>query len=98
MLAVLSLFPGGWTVDAVETVCPPRGYEILETLARLLDKNFIQTGDHGRFSMLHVVRQYMLERRETRDDAAECRARFKSWGLATLREHYMNVLKDGAVT
>ena len=78
-------FPVVGLSQAVEAVCPPGGYEILETLARLLDKNLIRTGDDGRFSMLHVVRQYMLERLDARDDAAECRARFQSWGLAAAR-------------
>lgn len=80
-LAQLCLFPGGWTVETAETACEPGGYEVLETLARLLDKNLIQSAEPGRFTMLHIVREYALERLHTRQDADQILHRFITWAI-----------------
>jgi predicted ATPase/DNA-binding SARP family transcriptional activator len=80
-LAQLSLFPGGWTVETAEAVCEPGGYEVLETLARLLDKSLIQPVGASRFTMLHIVREYAVDILSTRQDADQIHQRFITWAV-----------------
>jgi predicted ATPase/DNA-binding SARP family transcriptional activator len=80
-LAQLCLFPDGWTVETAEAVCEPGGYEVLETLARLLDKSLIQPAGAGRFTMLHIVREYAVEILHTRKDADQIHHRFITWAV-----------------
>jgi predicted ATPase/DNA-binding SARP family transcriptional activator len=57
LFARLSVFSGGCTLDAAETVCDAT----LEDLAALVDESLLRQRDE-RFSMLEVVREYALER------------------------------------
>ena len=71
LLTGLSVFAGGWTLEAAETVA---GAE-LTTLGSLVEKSLVRSepGGNGapRFSMLETVREYALERlRESSDDHA----------------------------
>jgi predicted ATPase/DNA-binding SARP family transcriptional activator len=57
LLANLSVFAAGWTLEAAEAVCDAN----LETLAALIDKSLVRrTGD--RYSMLATIRAYMADR------------------------------------
>jgi len=80
-LVQLALFPGGWTVEAAEAVCEPSGYKLLEAVARLLDKNLIYVNNTGRFSMLHIVREYAVEKLQAHGYHEEAQNRFVSWAL-----------------
>ena len=78
----MTVFAGGFTLEAVEAVCSDdhlkRG-EILDLLGRLVDKSLVvveQVSDLGetRYRLLETIRQYALEKlagageaRETRD-------------------------------
>jgi predicted ATPase len=69
LLRRLSLFVGGWTLEAAETVCEGNGVdeaEILNLLTQLLDKSFILTereqGRETRYRMLETIRQYAFEK------------------------------------
>ncbi len=62
LMARLSVFAGGWTLEAAEDVCDCE----LETLASLVDKSLVRERD-GRFSMLETIREYALERLAERD-------------------------------
>jgi predicted ATPase/class 3 adenylate cyclase/DNA-binding CsgD family transcriptional regulator len=70
----ISVFAGGWTLDAVESVCAGGGLEvveILELLASLVDKSLVQAEEQGvktRYGMLETVRAYA---RQKLSDAAE---------------------------
>ncbi len=70
----ISVFAGGWTLDAVESVCAGGGLEvvqILELLASLVDKSLVQAEERGvktRYGMLETVRAYA---RQKLSDAAE---------------------------
>ncbi|HLG69091.1 MAG TPA: tetratricopeptide repeat protein, partial [Chloroflexota bacterium] len=63
----LAVFAGGWTVEAVQAVCQPDlPLDPLESLSSLLDQSLIrraeQPDDEPRFEMLHVVREFALDR------------------------------------
>jgi predicted ATPase len=57
LLAQLSVFSGGWTLDAAETICNAT----LEDLGGLVDESLVRRRDE-RFGMLQIVREYALER------------------------------------
>jgi predicted ATPase/class 3 adenylate cyclase/DNA-binding CsgD family transcriptional regulator len=68
LLRRLSVFVGGWTLDAAEEVCAGDGidpYEVLELLAGLVDKSLVTTVEAGpqmRYGLLETVRQYAAKR------------------------------------
>ncbi len=68
LLRRLSIFAGGWTLEATEEVCAdenlPRG-EILDALARLVDKSLVLVQEHNgaaRYHFLETIRQFARER------------------------------------
>ena len=68
LLRRLSIFAGGWTLEATESVCAGDGLEsdqILDLLLRLVDKSLIiakTQGTEPRYHMLETIRQYARER------------------------------------
>jgi len=62
----LSIFTGGWTLEAAEAVCSGEGVdnaEITELLQRLVDKSLVNySGNRQRYSMLETMRQYGTEK------------------------------------
>jgi predicted ATPase len=74
LFAQLAVFPGGCTLDAAEAVC---GAE-LEPLASLLDSSLVrreQPDREPRFRMLDAVREYALERLESKARSRRANAR-----------------------
>jgi predicted ATPase/class 3 adenylate cyclase len=74
----LAVFVGGCTLEAAEAVCAapdgaePLDIDLLDGLATLVDQSLIQQrveGDEPRFGMLHVIREFALERLETGGEA-----------------------------
>jgi predicted ATPase/DNA-binding CsgD family transcriptional regulator len=73
LLARLSVFSGGWTLEAAEDVCPADDLSreaVLDLLAQLADKSLVdvQAGRDGqpRYRLLEMIRQYAWHRlRET---------------------------------
>jgi predicted ATPase/DNA-binding SARP family transcriptional activator len=60
----LSVFVGGWTLAAAESVCHgDEGDDVLPVLGSLADKSLVvDAGSHvRRFTMLQIVREYALE-------------------------------------
>jgi len=84
----LSVFRGGWTLEAIEhVVCDgeldPGG--VLDLLFSLVDKSLVLTpGDDGRYGMLDTVRQYADERLREAGEAAQVGERHANFyvGLA----------------
>ena len=74
----LTVFSGGWTLEAVEEVCgDERVPDVLESLSRLVDQSLVVArGD--RFSMLETMLAYGRERLDASEEAAlrERHARF----------------------
>ncbi len=71
-LAALSVFAGGWTLDAAEAVV--QSDEPLAPLSALVDKSLITFGDDGRYRMLDVIREFAAEHRG--DSAERAHAEF----------------------
>lgn len=74
VLAELSVFRGGFTLEAAESVCSGEVSRIDEALAGLLDKSLVVPGDRSaegepRFRMLEPVREFAAEQLELRDSA-----------------------------
>jgi predicted ATPase/class 3 adenylate cyclase len=67
LFARLSVFAGGWTLDAAEKVCDPLelGLDSLEGLTSLVDKSLIRGAEsvegQFRFTMLETIREFGLE-------------------------------------
>jgi predicted ATPase/DNA-binding CsgD family transcriptional regulator len=64
----LSAFAGGFTLEAVESVCAGEdlvGYELLELLSHLVDKSLVMVREESgeaRYRLLETVRQYGREK------------------------------------
>jgi predicted ATPase/serine/threonine protein kinase len=74
----LSVFAGGWTLEAAEAAC---GNDALQHLERLVDKSLVLVHDAGRevrYGMLETIREYARERSEggEADDAGRRHADF----------------------
>jgi predicted ATPase len=81
LLARLSVFVGGWSLDAAEAVCDAE----LQTLASLVDKSLVRERD-GRFSMLETIREFALERLAEIDPSGEAHRRHAAYFLAAAEE------------
>ncbi|HEU5213492.1 MAG TPA: tetratricopeptide repeat protein, partial [Gaiellaceae bacterium] len=75
LLARLSVFAGGCSLEAAEAVCDAT----LDGLESLIEKNLLRQeeglGGEPRFTMLETIREYAAERLEERPDADETRRR-----------------------
>jgi non-specific serine/threonine protein kinase len=72
----LSVFVGGWTLDAAEAVC---GQDVVATTASLVDKSLVRrVPGHAattRFTMLESLREFAAEQLERSGESAAVRAR-----------------------
>jgi predicted ATPase len=82
LLCRLSVFPGGWTLEAAEDVCAGHGIEsdnMLDLLSHLVDKSLVNVEDdtrgERRYRCLETVRQYGRERLVRSGDAERARDR-----------------------
>lgn len=68
LLRRLSVFAGGWTLEAAEAVCAGDGIdsaEVLDLLTRLVDKSLVAPDEQAaepRYRMLGTIRQYAREK------------------------------------
>ncbi|MBV9172674.1 MAG: tetratricopeptide repeat protein, partial [Chloroflexi bacterium] len=69
LLRRLSVFAGGWTLEAAEVVCagaPIERGDVLDLLSGLADKSLVlaeeQSSGHMRYRMLDTLREYAAER------------------------------------
>ncbi|MEO6696006.1 MAG: adenylate/guanylate cyclase domain-containing protein, partial [Ignavibacteria bacterium] len=71
LLQRLSVFSGGWTMEAAEEICSDEiisAHEIIDLLTGLLDKSLIisiDNSDSVRFNMLESLKQYGKEKLES---------------------------------
>jgi non-specific serine/threonine protein kinase len=101
LLSRLSVFAGGWTLDAGEAVCVAKGleqWEILDALSELVDHALammdVEAGhgtDHVRYRMLETVRAYAHQKLEECGALAETQKRHRTFfsGLAAEAESHL---------
>ncbi|MGW4326214.1 LuxR C-terminal-related transcriptional regulator [Nocardia sp. NPDC004573] len=88
----LSVFSGGFDIDAAEAVClpAPGARTLFDALTGLVDKSVLSLrydGDVGRYSMLEPIRQFANDRLAERGDEPAIRARH--------RDHYRRLALRG---
>ncbi len=91
VLRRLSVFAGGWTLDAAEAVgagAEARRTDVAGPLCRLVDKSLVLAedvagmGGERRYRLLETVRQYAGEHLLASGEAAAVRQRHRAWYLA----------------
>ncbi len=87
LLRRLSVFAGGFTLEAAEAIWAGEEFEraeILDLLALLIDKSLLmlqaQNG-HSRYQMLETVRQYGQDRLKESGETGRVRSRHRDWYL-----------------
>ncbi|WP_327144525.1 ATP-binding protein [Nocardia sp. NBC_01327] len=86
----LSVFSGGFDIEAAEAVCELGSGSLIDALTGLVDKSVVMQrydGDTARFSMLEPIRQFAADRLRERGDAPAVRGRH--------RTHYRDLAMRG---
>ena len=89
LLARLSVFAGGCSLQAVEEICAPDGrLDVLAGMWGLVEKSLVHQhgADEPRFSLLETIREFAGEKLEERDEAEAVRERHAAY-FVTLAEH-----------
>jgi predicted ATPase/DNA-binding CsgD family transcriptional regulator len=93
LLRRLTVFAGGFTLDAAEEVCSGEGIEfeeVLELLTHLVEKSLVmvaeQQGGEARYRLLETIWQYGWEKLDESGEAAPVRGRHAQHYLALARE------------
>ncbi|HUG88342.1 MAG TPA: adenylate/guanylate cyclase domain-containing protein [Actinomycetota bacterium] len=94
----LSIFMGGFSLEAADEVCSPQGElgaDVLDLVASLLDKSLLRTlatGPAGtRYLMLHTIREYAREVLDDSDEAEEIGTRHAGYVLRRVEEAVPNL-------
>jgi predicted ATPase/class 3 adenylate cyclase len=87
MLRRLSVFSGGWTLEASEAVCSGgvEAADIVDMLMQLVDKSLVVAetlGTEARYRMLETVREYGRDRLQEAEEADDAKRRHRDWYLA----------------
>ena len=98
LFARLSVFSGGWTLEAAEEVCAGEGVDdVLGVLSILLERSLVRVADPGsqrpRFRMLEVLGEYARERLAELEPAERTKQRFTAF-LARLAADAEPHLRD----
>ena len=92
LLQRLSVFAGGWTLDAAEGICAGGDVEdvaVLDLLTSLIDKSLVvveQSDARFRYRLLETVRQYARERLVESGGAESIRTRHRDYFVALAEE------------
>jgi tetratricopeptide (TPR) repeat protein len=82
----LSVFMGGWSLEAAEAVtAPDSGNEVLELLAALVEKSLVDyepSGGEDRYRMLQTLQSFALERLGEAGEMEEARRRYVEFYVA----------------
>lgn len=88
LLRRLSVFAGGWTLEAAEAVTAGDDLDlpaILDLLSQLVDKSLVTIDDAGvetRYGMLETIRRYASERLEASGEEEPVLVRHRDWYCA----------------
>jgi predicted ATPase/class 3 adenylate cyclase len=96
LLRRLSVFAGGWSLAAAESVCatPDQDEDVFDLLANLVNKSLVEAeqvaGDLQRYRMLETVRQYAQEKLDETGESARMRDRHLAYYLELARSYESN--------
>jgi predicted ATPase len=103
LFARLSVFAGGWTLEAMERVAASDGgfgHELLDVFERLIDKSLVQvdeaSGRPPRHRLLEPLRQFARDRLNDRGEVAATHARHAAFFLELFEGAEQNFLKQYA--
>jgi predicted ATPase/DNA-binding SARP family transcriptional activator len=88
LLRRLSVFAGGWTLEAAEAVGSGDGLvtcEVLELLTQLVEKSLVvyeAWEEEDRYRLLETIRQYAWERLQASGESAVAQDRHRDWAVA----------------
>ncbi|MDQ3022012.1 MAG: hypothetical protein M3R36_15790 [Bacteroidota bacterium] len=77
MLERLSVFSGGWSMEAAEEICSDDGikeFEVLDLITNLVNKSIVISKEINgitRYSMLETIKQYSLEKLNSKKNIYE---------------------------
>jgi predicted ATPase/DNA-binding CsgD family transcriptional regulator len=100
----LSVFAGGFTLEAAESICAGEELqrdEVLELLSRLVDKSLMVAQERDgavRYRLLETIRQYGKERLEEAGEVAHVRQQHAGYYLAVAEEAEPELKGDRQVT
>jgi predicted ATPase/DNA-binding SARP family transcriptional activator len=101
LLRHLSVFSGGWTLEAAEAVGAGEGveaWEVADRLTQLVEKSLVlyePADGQARYRLLETVRQYARDRLLEAGNAAAARDRHRDW-FVVLAERAKPHLQQGA--
>jgi hypothetical protein len=101
LLARLSVFAGGFELDAAERVCgvdPVDSGEVMDLLVALVDKSLVVAGEHdgrSRYWLLETVRAYAAERLADRGETEILTARHAAWVVWLAQSFWLAVARQG---
>ena len=85
LLARLSVFAGGWTLEAAEAICTENGLNadaVLDVLTGLVDQSLVAVEEietERRYRLLETMRDYGRERLEECGDTERVKRRHREW-------------------
>ena len=88
----LSVFAGGWTLEAAQAVCPGEGidsFDVIDLVSRLLEKSIVVMEEQGtdtRYRMLETIRQYGLEKLAETTEGDRIRDRHRDFYLGFVED------------
>jgi non-specific serine/threonine protein kinase len=101
LLCALSIFPGSWTLDAVEQICAKEDSdpgEILDLHSRLVDKSLVQVDTEAaqntgstRFRLLDTIHSYAVEHRAAGESWDRIRSRHGACYLSFAEDTLSNM-------
>ncbi|HEY8287582.1 MAG TPA: tetratricopeptide repeat protein [Chloroflexota bacterium] len=94
LLRRLSVFAGGWTLEAAEAICawdPVGNWEVLDVLSMLVDKSLVELDEReggARYWLQETMRQYAHEKLMAANMAPDAHERHLAW--------YLNLAEEGS--